>query len=52
MQKIFVGKRLALVTAILLVGGHVQAQEVKDTLILNLDRALEIALSDNPKIKE
>lgn len=51
MQKIFVGKRLALVTAILLVGGHVQAQEVKDTLILNLDRALEIALSDNPTIK-
>lgn len=51
MQKIFVGKRLALVTAILLVGGHVQAQEVKDTLTLNLDRALEIALSDNPTIK-
>lgn len=51
MQKIFVGKRLVLVTAILLVGGHVQAQEVKDTLTLNLDRALEIALSDNPTIK-
>ena len=51
MQKLFVGKRLALVTAILLVGGHVQAQEVKDTLTLNLDRALEIALSDNPTIK-
>lgn len=40
-----------MVTAILLVGGHVQAQEVKDTLTLNLDRALEIALSDNPTIK-
>ena len=51
MQKILVGKRLALVTAILLVGGHVQAQEVKDTLTLNLDRALAIDLSDNPTIK-
>ena len=30
---------------------HVRAQETKDTLTLTLDRALEIALSDNPTIK-
>ena len=32
-------------------GGYVRAQEAKDTLTLTLDRALEIALSDNPTIK-
>nr|WP_302831522.1 TolC family protein [uncultured Bacteroides sp.] len=51
MQKFFVGKRLVLIAAILLVVGHARAQEVKDTLTLNLDKALEIALSDNPTIK-
>lgn len=51
MQKIFVGKRLMLIVAILLTVGYVQAQEVKETLTLNLDKALEIALSDNPTIK-
>lgn len=33
------------------VAGVAQAQEVKDTLTLTLDRALEIALSDNPTVK-
>lgn len=51
MQKFFVGKRLVLIAAILLAVGHAWAQEVKDTLTLNLDKALEIALSDNPTIK-
>ena len=32
-------------------GGATRAQEAKDTLTLTLDRALEIALSDNPTIK-
>lgn len=40
-----------LAVAILLAGGHAQAQGAKETLTLNLDRALEIALSDNPTIK-
>lgn len=31
--------------------GGMRAQEAKDTLVLNLDKALEIALSDNPTIK-
>lgn len=31
--------------------GYAQAQEVKDTLTLTLDKALEIALSENPTIK-
>ena len=31
--------------------GSVQAQETKETLTLTLDKALEIALSDNPTIK-
>lgn len=51
MQKFFVGKRLVLVVGILLAVGHARAQEVKETLTLNLDKALEIALSDNPTIK-
>lgn len=51
MQKFFVGKRLVLVVGILLAVGHARAQEVIDTLTLNLDKALEIALSDNPTIK-
>lgn len=51
MQKFFVGKRLVLVVGVLLAVGHARAQEVIDTLTLNLDKALEIALSDNPTIK-
>lgn len=49
-QKIRVGSVLLLAFAMLSVGGRVQAQ-VKDTLTLNLDKALEIALSENPTIK-
>ena len=37
--------------AIVLAGSHARAQGTRDTLILNLDKALEIALSDNPTIK-
>lgn len=49
-QKIRVGSVLLLAFAMLSVGSRVQAQ-VKDTLTLNLDKALEIALSENPTIK-
>lgn len=42
---------MVLVVGILLAVGHARAQEVKETLTLNLDKALEIALSDNPTIK-
>ena len=45
------GKKLLLMFALVLAGGHVRAQEVKETLTLTLDKALEIALSDNPTIK-
>lgn len=51
MQRFFKGKRLLLTAAIVFVGGYTQAQEVKETLTLGLDKALEIALSDNPTIK-
>lgn len=40
-----------LAVAILLAGGYTRAQGTQDTLTLNLDKALEIALSDNPTIK-
>ena len=36
---------------LLLAIGHIQAQETTETLTLTLDKALEIALSDNPTIK-
>lgn len=42
---------MVLVVGVLLAVGHARAQEVIDTLTLNLDKALEIALSDNPTIK-
>lgn len=51
MQKFIVGTRLVLIVGMLLAVGHARAQEVKETLTLNLDKALEIALSDNPTIK-
>ena len=51
MQNFWVGRALLLTVVVLFVGGYTQAQEAKDTLTLNLDRALEIALSDNPTIK-
>ena len=40
-----------LAVTILLAGGYTRAQGTQDTLTLNLDKALEIALSDNPTIK-
>lgn len=51
MQRFWVGRALLLAVAVLYAGGYVRAQETKDTLPLTLDRALEIALSDNPTIK-
>ena len=51
MQRFFEGKKWMLAVAVLYAGGYVRAQEAKDTLTLTLDRALEIALSDNPTIK-
>lgn len=50
-MKSMTGKKMFLAVAALLAFGSVQAQEVKDTLILTLDKALEIALSENPTIK-
>ncbi|MBQ8223817.1 MAG: TolC family protein [Bacteroides sp.] len=47
----FVGKKCLLALALLLMCGRVGAQEAKQTLTLTLDKALEIALSDNPTIK-
>lgn len=49
-QKIRASRVLLLMFAMLPMGG-MRAQEAKDTLVLNLDKALEIALSDNPTIK-
>lgn len=46
-----VGKKLLLALCLLLMCGYVRAQEEKETLTLTLDKALEIALSDNPTIK-
>lgn len=51
MQRFRVGKALLLAVAVLCAGNYAQAQEAKDTLTLNLDKALEIALSENPTIK-
>lgn len=51
MQRFWVGKALLLAVAVLCAGSYAQAQEAKDTLTLNLDKALEIALSENPTIK-
>lgn len=45
------GRKLLLMIALVLAGGHIRAQEVKETLTLTLDKALEIALADNPTIK-
>lgn len=51
MQRFFEGKKWMLAVTILLAGGYTRAQGTQDTLTLNLDKALEIALSDNPTIK-
>ncbi|AVM53262.1 TolC family protein [Bacteroides zoogleoformans] len=48
MQKM---KALLLIAILMCVGGYVRAQEATEVLTLNLDKALEIALSDNPTIK-
>lgn len=48
-QKIRASRVLLLMFAMLPVGG--MRAQVTDTLVLNLDKALEIALSDNPTIK-
>lgn len=51
-MQIFLSGRVLLLTATMLFTcGFTQAQETKETLTLNLDKALEIALSDNPTIK-
>ena len=50
-KKSFTGKKVLLTVIALLTLGYVQAQEVKDTLTLTLNKALEIALSENPVIK-
>lgn len=52
MQRILRSRRLVWALALLLAGNYVRAQEVViDTLTIDLDKALEIALNDNPTIK-
>ena len=48
MQKM---RTLLLVTVLLYAGVHAKAQEAAEVLTLDLNKALEIALSDNPTIK-
>lgn len=50
-KKSFSVRKGMLAVALLAAGSTVLAQDVKDTLSLTLDKALEIALSDNPTIK-
>ncbi|WP_455584796.1 TolC family protein [Bacteroides sp.] len=50
-MKKLVGRKALLAAVAILIGGFAHAQEVKDTLTLTLDKALEIALSENPTIK-
>lgn len=45
------GKKMFLTIAVFFAFGCLQAQELKDTLKLSLNQALEIALSENPTIK-
>ncbi|MEG1562776.1 MAG: TolC family protein [Bacteroides sp.] len=45
------GKKILLMLMAVCPLGVAQAQEVKDTLTLTLDKALEIALSENPVLK-
>ena len=47
-QLILVGKKMMLTVVLAWAVGSVHAQETKETLTLTLDKALEIALSDNP----
>ena len=44
-------RALLLAGTLLYAGGHAVAQKATEVLTLNLDKALEIALSDNPTIK-
>ena len=50
-MKCFLGKKMFLTAVAACAIGCVQAQEVKDTLTLTLNKALEIALSENPTMK-
>lgn len=50
-MKCFLGKKMFLTAVAVCAIGSIQAQEVKDTLQLTLDKALEIALSENPTMK-
>lgn len=47
----FLKQKMLLAVVVLLSVGYVQAQEAKDTVLLTLDKALEIALSENPTMK-
>lgn len=50
-QLFLIGKKMLLTIALVLAAGYAQAQDAKETLTLTLDKALEIALDDNPTIK-
>ncbi len=50
-RKHFTSKKILLAAMALLAFHHVQAQETKDTLTLSLDKAIEIALAENPTMK-
>lgn len=47
-QLFLASKKIMLTVVLLLAISYVQAQETKEPLTLTLDKALEIALSDNP----
>jgi len=47
-MKCFLSKKMLLAVVVLLSVGYVQAQEAKDIVLLTLDKALEIALSEKP----
>ena len=50
-RKSFTGKKLLLVAMVLLAFSYAQAQVTRDTLTLTLNKAIEIALSENPTMK-
>ena len=50
-MKCFLSKKRLLAVVGLLAVGYVQAQEAKDIVLLTRDKALEIALSENPTMK-
>ena len=50
-RKSFTGKKLLLAAMALLAFSYAQAQETRDTLTLTLNKAIEIALSENPTMK-